>query len=94
MQFTKTILTRERSTALTASVIGVVLFYALDLPLPRADAPLHRVLRNHADNLMARLPERRAIVGRVRAGRGLWVRSAREGSLELWRGVGGWIHGG
>ena len=40
MQFTKTILTRERSTALTASVIGVVLFYALDLPLPFMLGPM------------------------------------------------------
>lgn len=36
---------------------------------------------------------RLSVVGRVRAGRGLWVRSVREGSLERWRGAGGWIHG-
>lgn len=39
---------------------------ALDIPLPGADPVLHRVLRNHATDLMARLPERRSLAAMIR----------------------------
>ncbi|MEW6074604.1 MAG: thiamine-phosphate kinase [Planctomycetota bacterium] len=34
-----------------------------------------------------------AVVGRVRRGRGLWLRAAESGALAPWSGTGGWIHG-
>ena len=40
MQSAKNILTRARLAALAASVVGVVLFYALDLPLPFMLGPM------------------------------------------------------
>ena len=38
---------------------------ALAIPLPGADAQLHRVLRNHASDLMARLPKARSLAAQV-----------------------------
>lgn len=45
----------------------VVSAAAFDFPLPGADASLHRILRTHAEELLARLPSRRRSLGaRVR----------------------------
>jgi len=52
----------------------------LEVPLPGADPALHRVLCNHADDLMGRLPERRVLSADVR---GHIVANLRNGAPSL-----------